>query len=87
MVFQAELELARLKDPQNEDRAISLSLAAAEEDPQNEDRSAKELRDEAARRAGFRSYETARRARRVFAEGDEQVREQLDGGMVSVNRC
>lgn len=81
MVFQAELELARLGDPQNEDHSVRLGL-----DPQNEDRlSAKELRDESARRAGFRSYETARRARKVFTEGPEELTQKLDLGELSVN--
>ena len=83
MLFQAEIELTRLNDPQNEDPNVKLSL-----DPQNEARpSAKKVRDEAARRAGFRSYETARRARRVFAEADDKTRDQLDLRLISVNRA
>lgn len=83
MVFQAELELTRLGDPQNEDPAVNLDL-----DPQNEDRpSAKNIRDEAARRAGFRSYETARRARKVFSDADDGTKTQLDLGEISVNRA
>ena len=83
MVFQAELELARLGDTQNEDPAVRLDL-----DPQNEDRpSAKNIREEAARRAGFRSYETARRARRVFSDADDGTKTQLDRGEISVNRA
>lgn len=81
MVFEAQLELERLADPQNEDRNRSPNL-----DPQNEDRpDPKDLRDAAARRAGFRSYETARRARRVFREGDAETQRLLESGEFSVN--
>jgi len=80
MVFQAQLELAKL-DPQNEDPEDS-----SDSDPHFEDRpDAKHIRDAAARRAGFRSYETARRARLVFEDGDEETQQMLDNNELSVN--
>lgn len=80
-VFEALLELSRTSDPRNEDQPGS-----KETDLQNEDRrDPKAARDEAARRVGFRSYETARRARRVFREASEDVQRKLDASEISVN--
>lgn len=44
-----------------------------------------EIGREAARRAGFRSYETAQRASKVLREADEDIKEKLLAGEMTVN--
>lgn len=96
LLFNAILELAKVAadpqnkdqdaggggvDPRNEDRSDY-----ATQDPQNEDRrTPAEIRNEAARRVGLRTYETARRARKVFEAGDDDLQQRLVSREISIN--
>jgi hypothetical protein len=43
------------------------------------------IRTEAAKRAGFGSYDLAKRARKVFVEGDENLRTRVNKGEITIN--